>query len=295
MNQTNQPAPNQQTKDLAPPSVSKMLTNPAIQSRFNEILKDKAPAFISSIINLVNGNSGLSIAEPQSIIMSAAVAATLDLPINPNLGFAYIIAYKQKYTDDQGQWKEKSVAQFQMGYKGFIQLAMRTGQYKHINALEIRAGQLKKANPLTEEYEFDFSVEGGEVIGYVAYFKMLNGFEKTVYWNVGKIIDHAKRYSKSFGQKSSPWNTNFPEMALKTLIKHVLSKYGILSIEMQKAVNVDQSVIKDDKGEHFEYVDATDLTGQRSIDSSSIQNQNSETQASNENPSPATNINVNDL
>jgi recombination protein RecT len=301
MNNNNQPAPGQQQTAVAPTSVSKMLANPNIQSRFNEILKDKAPAFISSIINLVNGNQGLSVADPQSIIMSAAVAATLDLPINPNLGFAYIIAYKQKYTDNNGKWGERSVAQFQMGYKGFIQLAMRTGQYKHINALEIRAGQLKKANPLTEEYEFDFSVEGGEVIGYVAYFKMLNGFEKTVYWNVAKIIDHAKRYSKSYGQKSSPWTTNFPEMALKTLIKHVLSKYGILSIEMQKAVNVDQSVIKDDKSETFEYVDATDLTGQQSIAASNEQTATTAAQPTNEQnadtiqPVAGANINVNDL
>lgn len=225
-----------------PEGVKDLLAQASIKKRFEEILGSKAPGFISSILNVVNGNTMFANCNPNSIIMSAAVAATLDLPINPNLGFAYIIPYG-------GQ------AQFQIGYKGFIQLAMRTGQYKTINATEVRVGQLKSFNQLTEEIELDFNVEGGEIIGYVGYFKMVNGFEKTVYWNVGKMNAHAKKFSKSYGKPSSPWTTNHLEMSLKTLIKHILSKYGILSIEMQKAVNVDQAVVKDDKGELVEYVD----------------------------------------
>ena len=232
----------------APPATSKpvgvkdLLAQEGIKKRFEEILGKKAPGFISSVLNVVNGNTLFANCNPNSIIMSAAVAATLDLPINPNLGFAYIIPYG-------GQ------AQFQIGYKGFIQLAMRTGQYKTINATEVRAGQLKKFNQLTEEIELDFTVEGGEIIGYVGYFKMVNGFEKTVYWNVGKMNAHAKKFSKSYGKSSSPWTTNHLEMSLKTLIKHILSKYGILSIEMQKAVSVDQAVVKDEKGDVVDYVD----------------------------------------
>lgn len=249
-----------------PAQVKDLLAQDSIKKRFEEILGAKAPGFISSILNIVNGNTLFASCNPNSIIMSAAVAATLDLPINPNLGFAYIIPYG-------GQ------AQFQIGYKGFIQLAMRTGQYKTINATEVRAGQLKKFNPLTEEIEIDFSVEGGEVIGFVGYFKMINGFEKTVYWNVGKMNAHAKKFSKSYGKSSSPWTTNYNEMCLKTLIKHILSKYGILSIEMQKAVTVDQGVVKDDKGETVEYVD---LSHQEQI-AENTQQSNDTTEAENNN------------
>lgn len=232
-----------QTQNQAPSkpaSIKSLLAQEGIQNRFKEILGQKAPGFVSSILNVVNGNTMFQNVDPNSVIMSAAVAATLDLPINPNLGFAYIIPYKDK-------------AQFQMGYKGYIQLAMRTGQYKKINAIEVRAGQLKSWDSLREDFDFDFTKQGGEVIGYVAYFEMLNGFQKTVYWNVAQITEHAKRYSKSWGKSTSPWTTNFPEMALKTLIKHVLSKYGILSIEMQKAIAVDQGIIKSQDGSVVEY------------------------------------------
>lgn len=284
-----------------PATLKGMLDSPGIKKRFEEIMGAKAPAFISSVLNVVNGNTNLSMADPQSVIMSAAVAATLDLPINPNLGFAYIIPYQTSKQNDQGQWVAQQIAQFQMGYKGFIQLAMRTGQYKTINVTEVRTGQLVKANPLTEEYQFDWEVEGKEVIGYVAYFKLLSGFEKTVYWNVGKVIDHAKRFSKSYGKKSSPWTTNFPEMAQKTLIKHVLSKYGVLSIEMQKAVNVDQAVIKDMTGEQTEYVDHTDLSEQRTIEATTteVKDENLEQNFRNDSPTqsenPANNLDISGL
>lgn len=227
----------------SPPSIKSLLAQEGIQNRFKEILGQKAPGFVSSILNVVNGNTAFKNVDGNSIILSAAVAATLDLPINPNLGFAYIIPYKDK-------------AQFQMGYKGYIQLAMRTGQYKNINAIEVRAGQLISFDSLREDFKFDFTKTGGEVIGYVAYFKLLNGFEKTVYWNVAQIIEHAKRYSKSYGKQSSPWTTNFPEMAMKTLIKHVLSKYGILSIDMQKAIAVDQGIIKNEEATVVDFPDS---------------------------------------
>jgi len=263
--------------------VKELLAQEGIKRRFEEILGKKAPGFISSVLNVVNGNTMFANCNPNSIIMSAAVAATLDLPINPNLGFAYIIPYG-------GQ------AQFQIGYKGFIQLAMRTGQYKTINAIEVRAGQLKSFNQLTEEIEFDFTVEGGEVIGFVGYFKMVNGFEKTVYWNVGKMNAHAKKFSKSYDKPTSPWTTNYPEMALKTLIKHILSKFGILSIEMQKAVNVDQAVVKDDKGDAVDYVD---LTSQAQITEETKHEEVSTEQNNNSNDagaaSIASDINANDL
>lgn len=249
-----------------PTSLKGLLDSDSIKKRFDEMLGQKAAGFISSILTVVNGNPNLRIADPQTIIAAAAVAASLDLPINQNLGFAYIIPYKTKYTDDQGQMREKYVAQFQMGYKGFIQLAKRSGQYIKINAMEIRKGQLVKANPLTEEFEFDFSNNEGEVIGFAAYMKEVNGFEKTLYWNVGQVVDHAKRFSKAYKDKSSPWTTDFDKMAKKTLLKGMISTFGTLSIDIQKAVAADQAVVKDMEGKDFEYADSVDVTNQKGLE-----------------------------
>lgn len=232
-NQTQAPAENK------PASLKSMLSQDNVKKRFEEILGEKASGFISSVINTVGQNKLLQTADPNSIIMASAMAATLDLPINQNLGFAWIVPYKGK-------------AQFQLGWKGFIQLALRTGQYSNINVIPVRAGQIKSVNPLKENYEFDFENETGEIVGYAAYFRLVTGFEKTVYWNVGKVREHAQRYSKSF--KDGPWQTHFHEMAMKTVLKNTISQYGIMSIEMQKAVVVDQAAIKDEQGTP-EYVD----------------------------------------
>jgi len=231
-------------------TVKNLLSQENYKKRFEEILGKKAAGFTSSVINLVNGNTNLQECIPQTVIASAAVAATLDLPIDPNLGFAYIVPYKVKGV---------AKAQFQMGYKGFIQLAMRTGQYKTMNAAEVYEGEIKSHNRITGEIEFDFEgKKSNKVIGYVAYFKLLNGFEKYLFMSVEEIEAHAKRYSKSFSYSSSAWQTNFHEMALKTVIKRLLSKYGILSIEMQTAVKADQAVINKfgDDGMECDYIDA---------------------------------------
>ncbi|HGH0452581.1 TPA: recombinase RecT, partial [Clostridioides difficile] len=153
-------------------------------------------------------------------------------------------------------------AQFQIGYKGFIQLAMRTGQYKTINAIEIYENEIKSVNRLTGEIEFNENkdeIDNEIVVGYIAYFKLLNGFEKTLYMSKEDMEKYAKRYSQTYKSnkdyvvKSSLWTTDFDAMAVKTVLKRLLSKYGILSIEMQKALETDQAVIKDDNS--VEYVD----------------------------------------
>lgn len=213
-------------------NVKRLLDNVGYKKRFEEILGKKAAGFMSSLVNLTNSDTNLSKCEPNSVIASAVVAATLDLPIDKNLGFAWIVPYGKR-------------AQFQMGYKGYVQLALRTGQYKNINVIEIFKGQLKSWNPLTEELEFDFeNKESDEVIGYAAFFKLINGFEKTIYWSKREVMAHAKRFSKTF--KNGPWQTDFDGMAKKTVLKNILSKWGILSIEMQKALETDQAVIKED-------------------------------------------------
>ncbi|MCR6597657.1 recombinase RecT [Bacillus halotolerans] len=197
-----------------------LLSSPSVIKRFEEVLGKRATQFTASILSLYNSEQMLQKTDPMSVISSAMVAATLDLPIDKNLGYAWIVPYGGK-------------AQFQLGYKGYIQLALRTGQYKSINCIPIHEGELQKWNPLTEEIEIDFEKrESDAVIGYAAYFELINGFRKTVYWTKAQVEKHKKKFSKSdFG-----WKNDWDAMALKTVLKAVLSKWGILSVEMQKAV-----------------------------------------------------------
>lgn len=214
-------------------SVKGLIDSPAVKKRFEEVLCEKAPQYMSSIVNLVNSDTNLKKCEPMSVISSCMVAATMDLPVDKNLGYAWIVPYGNK-------------AQFQMGYKGYIQLALRTGQYKAINVVEIREGELIKWNPLSEEVDIDFAQrKSDKVIGYAGYFKLLNGFEKTVYWSKEEIEMHAKKFSKTYNFKNGVWQTDFDSMAKKTVLRNLLSKWGILSIEMQNAYSVDNNAIKD--------------------------------------------------
>lgn len=209
--------------NIATNMIKNLLNSEDIKRRFTEVLKDKAPQYMSSIINLINSDNNLMECEPMTVIASCMVAATLDLPIDKNLGYAWIIPYKKKAT-------------FQLGYKGYIQLALRTAQYKSINVIRVYEGELKSWNLLTEELVIDFNNKKSDaVIGYAGYFELLSGFRKCVYWSREKIEEHKKKYSKSdFG-----WNNDYNAMAEKTLIRNMLSKWGILSIEMQKAYSED--------------------------------------------------------
>jgi recombination protein RecT len=208
----------------------KLFSQEGVTKRFQELLGKKAPGFISNVLQIVNQNKLLAKADPQTVLNAAATAATLDLPINQSLGRAWIVPYK-------GQ------AQFQIGYKGFIELAQRTGQYKAITAITVYENQFEGFNSLTEELQGDFSKQGeGDKIGYAAYFRLLNGFEKTVFWTMEEVQKHGKRFSKAF--TSGPWKTDFDAMAKKTVLKHALSNWGPLSIEMQTAMIADQSIQK---------------------------------------------------
>ncbi|HEP2422929.1 TPA: recombinase RecT, partial [Streptococcus pyogenes] len=170
------------------------------------------------------GSQSLKSASNKSIYAAAMKAAVLNLPIEPSLGRAYLVPYK-------GQ------AQFQLGYKGLIELAQRSGQYKNINAGIVYKSQLISYNPLFEELILDFSKPQDEIVGYFAAFKLFNGFEKVSFWTVEKVTAHGKKFSKSFA--SGPWKTDFDAMAQKTILKDILSKYGPLSVEMQKAIEED--------------------------------------------------------
>lgn len=198
--------------------------------QLSTMLGKKSAQFIVSVNNAFEDY--LSKCTPESVMKSAMTAGALDLPIEKNLGFAYLIPYGNQ-------------CNFQLGYKGLIQLAQRTGKYKSINAIPIYKEQYKGFNPLTEETNFDFSCEvdySQNPVGYVAYFKLINGFEKTLYWSRERCVAHAMQFSQSYKYREKSgniWKDNEDAMHTKTVLKQVLSKYGVLSIEMQNALNDD--------------------------------------------------------
>lgn len=225
-----------------------------VKAKFHEMLGKKAQGFITSVLQIANSNELLKNADPISIYNAACTAATMDLPINANLGFAWIVPYNQSYKNERGQWSKKQVAQFQIGWKGLVQLAQRTGQYLRMNVIEVYENQFKGFNSLTEELDADFSIAGtGTIVGYCAYFKLINGFEKIVYWTTQKVTAHGTKYSKSFA--TGVWKDDFDSMAKKTVLKHTISKWGILSIELQKAIVVDQAIINDEDATDVTYID----------------------------------------
>ena len=212
-------------------SLKGLLQMPAYQKRFEEILGRRAPQFMASLIQVGTSSSYLERCDPNTIIAAAITAAALDLPIDKNLGFAHIIPYGNQ-------------AQFQLGYKAFIQLAIRTGQYQFLNCCVVHNGELVKYNELTAEIVLDPAKrESEEVIGYAAYFKLMNGFEHAEYWSKAEVESHAKTYSQAYkSNRETPWKSNFDSMALKTVIKSILSHWGIMSIEMQRAITHDQGI-----------------------------------------------------
>jgi len=240
-----------QKTDVKPPSIKDFLERDVVKNKFAEMLGKRANSFLTSVLQIVSSNDLLKNADQNSVYHSAVVAATLDLPLNNNLGFAYIVPYNQKQKD--GSYKQ--VAQFQMGYKGYIQLAQRSGQFKTISGTPIYEGQLIEQNPLTG-FVFDFTKKvSDKIVGYAAYFSLLNGFEKTMYASVGEVEKHGKKYSQTYKKNFGLWKDDFDSMALKTVIKLLLSKYAPLSIEMQKANIADQSIIKDSDTMNVDYVD----------------------------------------
>jgi recombination protein RecT len=233
-------------------TLNSILGNESIKRRFEEILGKKSAGFMSSIVSATKANAELAKCDPNTVISSAVIAATLDLPIQSNLGFAHIVPYNSK---------NGMQAQFQMGWKGYVQLALRTGQYKTINATEIYDGELVSYDRISGDVVLDQMKKKSEkIIGYVAYFKLLNGFEKHLYWTREQVEAHGKKYSKSFNSQYGRWQQDFDSMAIKTVLKLLLSKYGILSVDMQNAITADQAVVNDAETMDVTYVDATDKT-----------------------------------
>lgn len=228
-----------------------------------------AGAFTTSLLSVVNTNPVLQDCPPESIIKAAITASAMNLPIDPNLGFAYIIPYNNKVKTKETVTKEdgssfvrtiekwQMTAQFQLGYKGFIQLAQRSGQFNRINATDVREGEYKgldrRSGELNIIWEDDEAKRNKtKVVGYLGYFRLINGFEKELYMSVDELTAHAKKYSKSFAKGYGLWKDQFDVMSKKTVLKLLISKYGALSTTLQEAILADQAAVEEDG---YKYVD----------------------------------------
>lgn len=232
-----------------------------VKRKLNELVGKNSAAFATSVLQIVNSNDLLRSAEPQTVFSAACMAATLNLPINNTLGFAYIVPFKNKKLG-------KVEAQFQLGYKGFIQLAQRSGQFERLVALPVYADQLISKDPING-FVFDWSKEPAaneKPAGYYAYFKLINGFTAELYMTKAEVDRHANKYSQTYKMGFGVWKDNFEAMALKTVMKLLLSKQAPLSIDMQKAQLADQAVVRDVDGEVYEHIDNMPMIEQTTID-----------------------------
>lgn len=252
----------QQTGTSVAVQVKQMISQDNVKKKFAEVLGQKAPQFLASITTVIQGSAQLKKCDANSIMSAAFVAATYDLPIDSNLGFSAIVPYNESvYNPQTRQWEKHPRAQFQMMYKGFIQLAIRSGYYEKMNYAVVYEDELVSYNPITGEISFvtDFSKctqrnngESDKIAGYYAWFRLKTGFRQELYMSTAEVDNHAKKYSQSYRydidkKKSlSKWTTDFEAMALKTVIKLLLSKWGILSVDMQRAIQDDQKVYDED-------------------------------------------------
>lgn len=245
--------------------ITAYLTSEKAKKNIIDVVGEKnAQNFISSVVSAVQTNPQLAECTNSSILSAALLGQSLNLPQSPQIGLFYFVPYKNK---DKGVTE----AQFQLSYKGMINLAIRSGQYKKINAVEVKEGELISYNPFEDTYEFkaesDFKKRQElKTVGYYGFFELLNGYRKELYWSKEDMEAHAKRYSASYrqGWKSSIWITDFDKMALKTIIRQLISKYGIMSVEMQKAYSSDQSVI--DESGNPTYVDNVPDEPEKAVD-----------------------------
>lgn len=217
--------------------VNSMLDKDGMRKRFDELLGKRTPQFVSSIVSMVNADKNLQQAfyeSPMTVIQASLKAAMFDLPIDQSLGYAYIVPFKN-YKKDLGA--KKMEATFILGWKGMHQLALRTGAYKTINVVDVREGELKSYNRLTEEVKIDFiededARDALPIIGYVGYYRLVNGAEKTVYMSTKSIAAHEKKFRKGEFQGKG-WRDDWDAMARKTVYRILIGKWGVMSIDYQ--------------------------------------------------------------
>ena len=251
-------------------ALNELLDSNGIRGRINELLGKRAPQFVGSLVSMVNADANMQQVfreAPITLIQAGLRAATYDLPIDPGLGYAYLVPFKNKKADGTTRME----ASFIMGYKGMYQLAMRTGAYKKLNVIDVRKGELKKYDRLTEDIEIEFiedeeEREKAEIIGYCGYFRLVNGMEKFIYMTTKQIEAHELKNRK--GQyKGKGWRDDKEAMSAKTVLRKLIGKWGVMSIDYQVAspsmIAIAESVAKgqfDD--EDIPTIDATTVTEQ---------------------------------
>lgn len=239
--------------------ITAYLTNDAVKNQINNVIGGKdGKTFISAVVSAVNNNPALQECTNQSILSAALLGESLKLSPSPQLGQYYMVPFNDR---ERGK-----VAQFQLGYKGYIQLAIRSGQYKKLNVLAIKEGELVLFDPLNEEIEVQLiedeeAREQAKTVGYYAMFEYTNGFRKAIYWSKSKMEAHALKYSKGYQAKKGYtfWEKDFDGMAYKTMLRQLISKWGIMSIEMVSAMDSDMAVINEDGTRSYVENDETEV------------------------------------
>jgi recombination protein RecT len=236
------------------PTFSNYITQAGVKAKINQLLAGKdGNRFITSVVSAVSNNPALAECDHSTILSAALVGESLKLSPSVQLGQYYLVPFNDNKMG-------RKVATFQIGYKGYIQLAIRSGQYRKINVLAIKEGELVRFDPLNEEIEVNLieeeeKRENAKTVGYYAMFEYVNGFRKAMYWSRKKMESHAQKYSKGYAAKKGYtfWEKDFDGMGYKTMLRQLISKWGVMSVEMQTAIEKDQAVIREDG--KIDYVD----------------------------------------
>lgn len=218
-------------------ALKSLISNDKLKERVAQMLGRESSIFLQSVLELYTDGDYLVKCDPNAVMAECMKAASLKLPLSKGLGFCYVIPYGNK-------------PQFQISYRGIIQLAQRSGQYRYINAGAVCEGEIVKYSRVTGELSITGEATSDKAVGYFAYFELLNGFSKSIYWTKEQCEAHAKKFSKAWSKPDSPWHTNFDAMAIKTVLKQIISRYGIMSIEF--AGQFAQAVQMDDAEDRIE-------------------------------------------
>jgi recombination protein RecT len=241
--------------------IASFLAQEAVKANVESVVGVKdSQRFISSVVSAVQTNPSLAECSNSSILSAALLGHSLNLPQSPQIGMFYLVPFKNKTGTE---------ATFQLSYRGMLQLAMRSGQYKAINVTDIREGEVASYNPIEDAYEFTPETDITKrmelpIIGYYAYFEMINGFKKGIYWSKEQIDQHAKKYSATYRKGYGLWSTDFDAMAKKTMLRQLISKWGIMSVEMERAYVGDQAVIREDGT--VDYIDNVPDEPEKAVD-----------------------------
>lgn len=240
-------------------ALKQILASESVQAQFRNAMNENSGLFVASLIELYSGDTYLQQCKPALVVMEALKAATLKLPLNRNLGFAWIVPYNKSYKDNDGNWQKESIPQFQIGWRGYEQLAMRTGQYININCGPVFEGELKKIDKLSGHIDISGDATSDVEVGYFAHFELVNGFKKTIYWTKEKVEKHAIKYNpecKKVKGLAGNWKDHFSSRAASTVLKHLIKNYGIMSVDMEQAFRRDEDAFD---AEYREMANSTPL------------------------------------